>query len=107
MQRNLERFSYTKPTDKVWWYPYWYLRPGRKTWQVAWVDPTLCADRGSDPRAAVEVRYGRLDGFEGPIQGAPPLHVGEIMEGAHFQIKLPERKRDQRAPKLEPVLAVQ
>ena len=23
----------------MWWYPYWYLVPGRKTWNVLWVDP--------------------------------------------------------------------
>jgi hypothetical protein len=107
MQRNLKRFFHTKPTDKVWWFPYWYLRKGHKTWEVAWMDPTLCADRGSDPRSTTEAQYGELDGFEGPIEGVPPLHVGEVLEGAHFQIKLPERKRGQRAAKLELVNSMQ
>jgi hypothetical protein len=73
MPRNLERFTHTKPTDKVWWYPYWYLRRGRKTWEVIWMDPTLCADHGLDPRAWAEAKLGKLDDFEGPIQGVPPL----------------------------------
>jgi hypothetical protein len=60
-------------------------------------------DRGLDPQATLEARFGKLNGFEGPIEGVQPLHVREILKGAYFQIKLPERKRGQRSARLEPV----
>jgi hypothetical protein len=100
------KFSHTKPTDKVWWYAYWFLRPGRNTWEVTWMDPTLCADRGSTPRAWAEGQYGKLDGFE-LIEGVPPLHVREVMEGMHFHIKLPKRRRSNRCSRVEMVVPVQ
>jgi hypothetical protein len=83
----------------MWWYAYWYLVRGRKTWDVAWVDPAVL----ENARAKL-AKLGPIDGFE-PIAGAHPLHVSEILQGAQFLIQFPERKASQRrAPQLEAVM---
>jgi hypothetical protein len=69
----------------MWWYAYWYLVRGRKTWDVAWIDPALI----ENARSKLE-QLGPLDGFE-RIEGVHPLHVKEILAGAQFSIKLLER----------------
>jgi hypothetical protein len=80
----------------MWWYPYWYLVRGRKTWDVAWIDPAMI----ETARANLD-KLGKIDGFE-PIDGAHPLHVEEILKGAQFLIGFPERKAAQkRSPRLE------
>jgi hypothetical protein len=94
------------PTDKVWWCPYWYLRKGQKLWEVVWMDPTMCTDRGSTPQATVEAQYGELDGFE-VIEGVQPLHVREVLAGVHFSYKLPKRKRGDRCSRVEMVVPAQ
>ena len=86
----------------MWWYPYWYLVKGRQTWDVIWVDPTA----GIDPRAKLEEKLGRLDGFE-PIEGAQPMHVKDVLNGATFVQEFPKRKRGDRRRKVEMVVAAQ
>jgi hypothetical protein len=88
----------------MWWHAYWYLIRGRKTWDTCWID------ENTDPaqqRAMLEEKLGPVDGFE-PIDGAHPLHISEILDGASFHIEFPKRKASQkRMPRVEPMVATQ
>jgi hypothetical protein len=86
----------------MWWHAYWFLIKGEPEWRIIWVDGTMA--KGA--RAKLEAKLGRLDGFE-EVEGVQPLHVKEIMQGAQFHIKLPERKRGDRRRKVEAAVAVQ
>ena len=75
---------------------------GRKAWDVAWFDPTVV----KNPRAKLEEKLGRLDGFE-PIEGAQPMHIKDVLNGAISVQEFPKRKRGERRNRVEPVVAVQ
>jgi hypothetical protein len=70
---------------------------------VAWIDPTLVAERGLTPRQSMEGWYGELDCFE-LIEDMPPLHVGEILDGTFRKIRLPYRQPGSRKDAVAPIL---